>query len=1086
MQLLQSLIDARSCAFAVTLFAVLGLATPHSAYAQIYTRTITDAVGNQEIWAFEDILDVAKLVGKTNLVDNKVESKTYDGNGNLLTRTDAEGRVTRYTYNATNQRTSMIEADGTSEARTTIYEYISPDIDIVTRTVSPSVSTGLSRETVTVYDPNHNPLSVTINGFTPDGTPISRTTSYQYNAIGQVTQVDGPRTDVNDVTNLVYNACNTGGGCGQLASITNALGHTTTFDSYDGNGRLLQRTDPNGVVTSYTYHPRGWVLSITQTPPAGSSESPRVTQYVYDNVGQLTQMTTPDGIVITHTYDAAHYLRSVEDNLGNRMAYDYDLKGNRTQTETFDPDGTLVRTLDTTYDHRNHVTSLNAAGSLTQLIKDAVGNTTSQTDPNQNPSTTSQSDPLNRVTQMIDAIGGQTDYDFNVQDQLVQVTSPNGATTQYQYDDLGNLLSEISPDRGTMTYQHDAAGNVTQVTDAREVAATYTYDALNRITQVDYSGTDEDITYLYDICSFGIGRSCQVNDQSGLTEYQYDPWGNLTEQKKTELGFIYITSYEYDAGDRITAITYPDGRVITYTRDLLGRVETISATKNGITQSVITERDYEADHQLQTQTFGHGVIEDRSYDLQGRLTQQRTYMNATDPAGSKLQSRVYTYDANGNLLNAEIDETGYDGFTNSIPPSYFDAAIGPHGEYTYDALDRLTQETSDSGSYLFGYDGVGNRTIAMKDQPTTDQDGSQPFYSYGYLPASNRLTAINGAAQVRDAAGNLVAEGQRSFEYNQSGRLHKVMESGIEVATYIYNAQGQRTRKMSPSGIAFYHYDQAGRLIYETDIMTNSATSYIWADSLPVAQINTQYNIIDTLVYLHTDHLSTPRLATSGSGRLTKIVWRWNGSGFGEGAPVEVNGNSWPNQPTIVNLRMPGQYFDQETGYFYNWNRYYDPITGRYITSDPIGLAGGINTYGYVGQNPLIRFDFMGLCECTWKDKSYDIDRGFYFDKYDWPYLSYRFACLYTCTAEGSTEDVEGYIHEEERVQLFGQQGGVSIATYFQCKNSVKENIPIYNVMTGQISHYEYTPYGSFDPRGSGIPGLEAWAEKRCTDCEAK
>ena len=302
-------------------------------------------------------------------------------------------------------------------------------------------------------------------------------------------------------------------------------------------------------------------------------------------------------------------------------------------------------------------------------------------------------------------------------------------------------------------------------------------------------------------------------------------------------------------------------------------------------------------------------------------------------------------------MEAEIDETGYDGATNSIPPNYIDIAIGPHGEYAYDALDRLIEETSDPGSYLFGYDGVGNRISANKNQQID---------SYDYQAASNQLTAINGTAQIRDAAGNLIAEGQRSFQYHQSGRLYNVMESGNEIAAYIYNAQGQRTQKSGPSTTYLYHYDQAGRLIYET-ASTGSSISYIWDDQIPVAQITTTDTSVDTLIYLHTDHLGTPRLATSGGGRGINIDWRWNGTGFGEGAPIEVSGKGWSAKTTIVNLRMPGQYYDQETGYFYNWNRYYDPTIGRYITSDPIGLQGGMNTYGYGLQNPLYWIDLYGL-----------------------------------------------------------------------------------------------------------------------------
>lgn len=112
-----------------------------------------------------------------------------------------------------------------------------------------------------------------------------------------------------------------------------------------------------------------------------------------------------------------------------------------------------------------------------------------------------------------------------------------------------------------------------------------------------------------------------------------------------------------------------------------------------------------------------------------------------------------------------------------------------------------------------------------------------------------------------------------------------------------------------------------------------------------------------TLYYIHPDHLGTPRLIADEAGT---TVWRWdNREPFGLSAPNEdADGNG---QPLTFNLRFPGQYYDRETGTFYNYFRDYDPQTGRYIESDPIGLDGGINTYGYVGGNPLSVIDPEGL-----------------------------------------------------------------------------------------------------------------------------
>ena len=116
--------------------------------------------------------------------------------------------------------------------------------------------------------------------------------------------------------------------------------------------------------------------------------------------------------------------------------------------------------------------------------------------------------------------------------------------------------------------------------------------------------------------------------------------------------------------------------------------------------------------------------------------------------------------------------------------------------------------------------------------------------------------------------------------------------------------------------------------------------------------------------YVHADHLGTPRAITRPSDNA--VVWKWdNTDPFGANLPNEDPSNT--GTAFKYNLRFPGQYADQETGTFYNYYRDYDASTGRYIQSDPIGLRGGINTYAYVGGNPLIFVDPLGLktYQCT-------------------------------------------------------------------------------------------------------------------------
>ncbi|WP_075184797.1 RHS repeat-associated core domain-containing protein [Teredinibacter haidensis] len=139
-----------------------------------------------------------------------------------------------------------------------------------------------------------------------------------------------------------------------------------------------------------------------------------------------------------------------------------------------------------------------------------------------------------------------------------------------------------------------------------------------------------------------------------------------------------------------------------------------------------------------------------------------------------------------------------------------------------------------------------------------------------------------------------------------------------------------------------------------------------WTVFLDVIELNADIHRTDTYsnntfqatdtIFIHADHLNTPRLATSQSQ--TK-VWEWNSDVFGVGLANEDPDND--TNLTKINLRFPGQYFDGESGLHYNYFRDYDPTLGRYIQSDPIGLRGGINTYSYVNNNPLRYIDPYGL-----------------------------------------------------------------------------------------------------------------------------
>lgn len=888
--------------------------------------SIVDAIGNRKRLYFDPNMGARNLIREVELGDNKEMTQTFDQDNNLTRTTDEENRTTSYTYNLNNQITSMTEAAGTVESRTTSYEYVSNEVDLPVRISKPSVYTAGLMETTVEYDGNFNVTRVTDNGYQPNGTAISRSISFTYNTNGKLTSIDGYRNDVLDISTFTYYECNSGNECGQLATQSDPYGYTTLYDSYDANGRVTQLTDPDGLVTAYVYDFQGRVIEQISTPPAGQG-SPRVTKYVYDGVGQLIQASQPDGTSMTYTYNAAHYLTSITDNIGNRMEYSYDRKGNRTDKIMLDANGDLIKSVQKAFDIRDRVRSTNRAGSITQTVQDAVGNLISVSDPNANPDTTLSYDGFNRLTQTTDALANTTLTNYDVHDKELLIQSPNNVVTTFSYDDFGNKLQTSSPDSGLTSYIYDEASNIVSVTDAHGVVTLLTYDRNNRLLSSDYPGTDEDITIEYDNCQNGVGRVCAMIDGSGTSAYGYDLFGNIVFQSKEAEGITTKISYSYDSGDNVMSITYPNGSVLSYKRDAVSRILAIECSECGEAQNVVVgNREYRPDGLLLSQTFGNGLIDSRSYDLQGRLVQQ-------DLSG--VDSIEYTYDANGNVLTKD---------------SY---------KYLYDSLDRLSSEKIQGKARKITYDGGGNRLSYAK-------------LDYTYLSGSNQLIDIENSPVESDVAGNILSIRDLDLSYNRAQRLSTVTNNTTgTIASYVYNAIGQRAHKVLLGNTTFYHYDPAGHLIAETDSVGNTLSTYIWADEMPVAQnaateISTTTgngnNAVTTItpgkqfIYLHTDSIDTPRIATDVNAT---IVWEWDEDAYGFALANQDPDSD--DTAVLANLRFPGQYFDAESGLHYNWYRYYDAQSGRYITSDPSGFEGGLNTFAYANLNPLIFIDPAGL-----------------------------------------------------------------------------------------------------------------------------
>ncbi len=251
---------------------------------------------------------------------------------------------------------------------------------------------------------------------------------------------------------------------------------------------------------------------------------------------------------------------------------------------------------------------------------------------------------------------------------------------------------------------------------------------------------------------------------------------------------------------------------------------------------------------------------------------------------------------------------------------------------------------------------MGNRT----EKQHTDQNGNTDTESYTYAKEGegNRLISAGADTSTEthryNAAGSPTRARELSYDYNRQQRPVKVYRTagndGKElIAEYAYNRFGERIKKVVYSNtkkpkVTYYLYD-GHSLTAEANEQGKIAVQYLYFKNQPFTKLEGKQ------VYaLHTDNLGTPRAATDNKG---KLVWQADYSPFGK-AQITT-------QQITLNLRFPGQYEDAETGKYYNYLRTYDPDTGRYATSDPIGLVGGINLYAYVGGNPLSGFDSLGL-----------------------------------------------------------------------------------------------------------------------------
>ncbi len=582
------------------------------------------------------------------------------------------------------------------------------------------------------------------------------------------------------------------------------------------------------------------------------------------------------------------------------------------------------------------------------------------------------SDALGRMTRVIEDPSGQalsTDYIFDTLGNL-RKTVQGGQNRFFIYDSLGRLLYAKQPEQDTRSafvatdpitnntawsvkYEYDDNGNITRTTDAKGEYIDGSYDNLNRLKVRNYSNLETpDASFFYDGKGLGTeparskGKTTKVASSVSETRYTFfDELGRLKNHQQITDGQTYSTEYGYNLSGGLVSETYPSGRTVSYEINADGDLSRVWGQRGSAATTYANAFNYNVNGAVEKLRLGNGKWETAAYNNRLQITQIGLGTGSNDTSLLKL---AYSYNTtgqtnnNGNLREQKITVPGAGG------TSGFTATQ----TYTYDDLNRLqVAEEKVAGNttwkQTFVIDRFGNREFDAANT-TTLGSCTQAVCNPGINIANNRFASGQGYAYDQNGSVTQDAEGKR-FAYDAENHQTKFFAAGNGSndpdATYSYDGDGRRIKKVTAAETTVFVYNASGQL---------------------VAEYSTQISQTPQVSYLTTDHLGSPRVVTD---QLGAVKDRKDYSAFGEETISAQRQKSLGYTAIGDELRKgyTGYEKDSESGLDFAQARYYNSTHGRYTRIAPLTASASIrnpqtfNRYSYVLNSPYKYTDPLGL-----------------------------------------------------------------------------------------------------------------------------